>query len=157
QKYHEATDEIIAHMGKTRLAADLDPDDFAGLRARMAAKWGLHRLADMIQHVRSVFKHAFEAGCIPTPVRFGPGFERPSKKAIRLHRAQQGPKLFTADELRRMIEAATPNLKAMVLLGVNAGFGNSDVAGLPLAAVDLEGGWLDYARPKTGVPRRCSL
>src|SRR5262245_41185649 len=38
QKYTVATDEIITQLGKTRLACDLDPDDFAGLRARMAAK-----------------------------------------------------------------------------------------------------------------------
>jgi integrase len=28
---------------------------------------------------------------------------------------------------------------------------------LPLSALDLEDGWLDYPRAKTGVPRRCPL
>ena len=86
-------------LGKTRLVADLDPQDFAALRNRMAKKWGPHRLAVTIQHIRILFKHAFDAGLIPTPVRFGPGFKRPTKKTFRLHRAEQGPKLFTADEL----------------------------------------------------------
>jgi integrase len=45
----------------------------------------------------------------------------------------------------------------MVLLGVNAGFGNHDVASLPLSALDLDGGWVDFPRPKTGIARRCPL
>src|SRR5207249_793254 len=47
--YKEACDEIISAFGKTRLAADLDPQDFAKLRDRMAKKWGPHRLGKMIQ------------------------------------------------------------------------------------------------------------
>ncbi len=48
-------------------------------------------------------------------------------------------------------------LKAMVLLGINAGLGQSDIANLPLAALGLDGGWLNYPRPKTGIDRRCPL
>jgi integrase len=45
----------------------------------------------------------------------------------------------------------------MVLLGINCGFGNSDCGHLPLSALDLDGSWIDYPRPKTGVERRCPL
>src|SRR5262245_17529769 len=156
-KYRTATDTLVAHLGKARLVSDLDPDDFARLRDRMGKKWGLYRLGDMIQHIRSIFRHACEAGLIPTPMRFGPGFNRPTKKALRLHKAQRGPLLFSAEEVRRLIAAATPTLKAMLLLGINCGFGNADCATLPLTALDLDRGWLDYPRPKTGVGRRCPL
>lgn len=37
----------------------------------------------------------------------------------------------------------------MILLGVNCGFGNSDCGTLPLKSLDLEGGWVNYHRPKT--------
>src|SRR5262249_14536816 len=37
------------------------------------------------------------------------------------------------------------------------GFGNTDVGTLPMSALDLDGGWIDHARPKTGVSRRCPL
>lgn len=168
--YKIAADELVAHMGKSRIVADLDPQDFATLRNRMAKKWGFHRLGTTIQYVRSIFKHTFEAGLIPTPVRVGPNFKRPSKKTMRLHRAAQGPKLFTADEIRALVQGALvvgkdgpelveagPSMRAMILLGINAGFGNSDCAHLPLTALDLDGGIIDFARPKTGVPRRCVL
>src|SRR5262249_45181409 len=133
------------------------PDDFATLRRWMAKRWGPYRLGDTVQIVRSVFKHAFENGLIDRPVRFGPAFKKPSKKSVRLHRAKQGQKLFTADEIHQLLDAAGNQLKAMILLGINCGFGNSDIGNLPLAALDLDTGWVNYARPKTGVDRRCPL
>ena len=48
-------------------------------------------------------------------------------------------------------------MKAMVLLGINGGMHNMDVATLPIAAVDLERGMVDFPRGKTGVPRRIPL
>jgi integrase len=155
--YKTACDEAVAAFGKGRLLADLGPDDFAALRGRMAKKWGPQRLGKNIQFVRCVFKYAYDAELIDRPVRFGPGFKRPSRKVMRLHRAKQGPKLFTAEEVRKLIAAAGPVLKAMILLGINAGFGNSDCGNLPRAALDLDGAWVDYPRPKTGIARRCPL
>ncbi|MHB1426093.1 MAG: tyrosine-type recombinase/integrase [Gemmataceae bacterium] len=156
-KYHTATDLVIAELGKRRLVSDLAPDDFAALRNKMAAKWGVERLSVMIQTIRSIFKYGFDAELLREPIRFGPGFCRPAKKVFRLHRAQQGAKLFAAEEIRRMIDAAGLPLRAMLLLGINAGFGNSDCANLPLSAVALDSAIIDYPRPKTGIARRCPL
>jgi integrase len=155
--YKAACDHVVAAFGKGRLVTDMDPDDFAGLRNRLARRLGLHGLGTHIQCVRCVFKHAFDAGLVPSPIRFGPGFKRPSKKTLRLHRAAQGPKLFTAEEVRHLIDAAGPAMKAMLLLGINGGFGNTDCGRLPLSAVDLDGAVIDFPRPKTGISRRCPL
>jgi integrase len=65
--------------------------------------------------------------------------------------------LFTPPQVRALIRKAGQSLRAMILLGVNCGFGNSDCATLPLSALDLAGGWVDFARPKTGIGRRCPL
>lgn len=45
----------------------------------------------------------------------------------------------------------------MILLGINCGFGNSDLGNMPLTAIDFDLGWVNYPRPKTGVERRCPL
>lgn len=155
--YKRTCDEIVAAFGKQRLVADLQPDDFAALRNRLAKKWGPVRLGNTIQVVRSVFKHAYDSALIDRPMRFGPGFKRPTKKTIRLLKAKQGPKLFTAEEIRKLLDAAGVQLRAMVLLGINCGFGNADCGNLPLAALDLAAGMVNYPRPKTGIPRRCPL
>jgi hypothetical protein len=106
EDYMRAGDLLVSEFGKGRVVADLAPDDFAALRTKMAKHWGPHMLGKMMQCIRCVFKYGYEAGLIDKPVRYGPGFKRPSKKTIRLHKAKQGTKLFEADELRRMIDAA---------------------------------------------------
>jgi len=82
---------------------------------------------------------------------------RPSKKTLRLHRAAKGPKLFTPQETRSLLAAAGTQMKAMILLGINCGFGNADCGRLPVSAVDLDAAMIDFPRPKTGIPRRCPL
>ena len=56
-----------------------------------------------------------------------------------------------------MLSKANKPMKAMMLLGINCGFGNEDCATLPLDVLDLKRGWVDYARPKTAVERACPL
>jgi integrase len=114
-------------------------------------------LGNEIQRVRSVFKHAFDAELIAAPVRFGPGFKRPSKKVLRKARADKGVRLFQPAELRAVLDSAGKPFKAMILLGINCGYGNAYCATLPLKALDLESGWAHYPRPKTGIDRRCPL
>lgn len=155
--YVNTTDRIVAKFGKERLVEDLHPEDFAALRADMARTWGPVRLGNEIQRVRVVFKHGFDAGLIDRPMRFGPEFKKPSAKTLRKHRHQQGERMLEPGELRKLIEAAPDPLKAMILLGLNAGFGNHDIATLPMDAIDLSAGWVRYPRPKTGIPRRCPL
>jgi integrase len=55
------------------------------------------------------------------------------------------------------LPAAGVQLSALILLGVNCGFGNADCGTLPLSALDIERGWINYHRPKTGINRRCPL
>jgi hypothetical protein len=61
------TDLLVKTFGKLRVVVDLWADDFASLRNQMAEKWGPHRLAKIIQYVRSVFKHAYDSGLIDRP------------------------------------------------------------------------------------------
>jgi integrase len=144
-------------FGWRRQIADIHPDEFASLRRAIARQWGPIRVGNEVQRVRCLFKFAADAGLVNQPVRFGPDFRKPSRKVLRLHRAQAGPRMIEAHELRAVIATAPVPLKAMILLGLNCGYGNTDVAALPMHAIDLDGGWVDFARTKTGVTRRCPL
>ena len=102
-------------------------------------------------------------------------FNRSSAKTLRSARNEAGPRMFEAVEIRAIFDAldgkpvsvagkdkpvklkADPVMKAMVMLAANTGFGNNDVARLPLSALDLEAGWVVFARPKTGIRRRIPL
>jgi integrase len=155
--YNAIMEMFLRGIGSRRSVVDLEPSDFAALKNKLAKRNGPHRMCTIIQVIRCAFKHAYESGLLDKPMRFGPEFKRTSKKTLRLHRAKQGAKLFTANEVRRLIDAAGPSMRAMILLGINCGFGNADCGTLPLFAVDLKAGMIAYPRPKTGIPRRCAL
>lgn len=144
-------------FGKSRVVSDLRPDDFEAFRADTAKTRGPLSLGDEVRRTRSLFKYAHEAGLIETPMRFGPAFKMPGRKVVRQARNQSGSRMFEADELRTILGAAKRPMRAMILLGINGGFGQSDCSSLPLSAVDLEAGWIDFPRPKTAVHRRVPL
>ena len=156
-EYRNTCERIVKVFGRHRPIDDLRPEDFTAMRARMARDWGPVRLGNEVQRVRSVFKYAYDADLIDKPVKFGPDFKKPSRKTVRKARAARGALIFEADEIRALIDAAEPWLRAMILMGINTGFGNSDLATLPFSALDLRKGWVDYPRPKTGIPRLCPL
>ena len=154
---HHTCAVLIKRFGRDRLIDDITQDDFAELREALATTRGPVGLGNSIQRTRSVFKFAHEAGMLDAPTVFGPRFKRPSKKVMRLDRAKTGPRLLERDELISILGVAGRQMRAMVLLALNAGLGNSDLANLPLSAVNLDTGWVDYPRPKTGIPRRFPL
>jgi integrase len=143
-------------FGQQRLVEDLGPDDFAKYLKELST-WRAITRWNEINRVRIVFKWGMEAAKYDRLPRYGPDFVKPSKKVLRLQRAEKGERMFEAAELRRIIKAAGQPLRAMVLLGINCGLGNADVGRLPLSKLDLKGGWHRYHRDKTAEPRRCPL
>lgn len=148
---------MVEAFGRNRLAEDLRPEDFIELRATMARRWGPVALGNEIQSIRGVFRFAYESGHLNAPVRFGPQFKKPSERTLRRVRAERGSRLVPPEEIRAAIAKATTNAKGMILLAINGALGNTDLAMLPISALDLRGRWLDYPRSKTGVERRIPL
>ena len=111
-----------------------------------------------MQQVRTVFKFAYDEGLIDRPIRFGLAFKAPSAKTRQKTTAsRKEARILAAEQVRSMIDAASVYMRAMIYLGINAGFGNNDCATLTFSALDLDGGWHNHPRPKTGIPRRCKL
>ena len=155
--YKLTTDRLIAVFGRNRLVDDIASDDFEQLRADIAKTRHAVALGNEIGRVKVVFGYAFEASLVEKPIRYGPTFKRPSKKVLRQHRNKIAKRMFEADELRQLIEAAGPQMKAMILMAANCAFGNNDCGTLPISAIDFDNGWVDFPRPKTGIQRRCPL
>ncbi|MDO8943727.1 MAG: tyrosine-type recombinase/integrase, partial [Desulfobacterales bacterium] len=64
---------------------------------------------------------------------------------------------FTPEEIRRLLEHAEVQMRAMIWLGLNCAFGNTDVAELRWDDLDLEKGQVSLPRGKTGVRRNLTL
>jgi integrase len=159
-EYHAACGRIVAAFGVNQSVEKLKPAHFEKLAFRFPKAWGPIRRGKAIQLVRSVFRYASEQDLIDKPVKFG-SFKKPARSVLRIHRAklraQNGARMFSAAELRQVIDKAGVHFRAMLLLAANTGFGNADISRLPLSALDLENAWVDFPRPKTGISRRVPL
>ncbi|MHC4626135.1 MAG: tyrosine-type recombinase/integrase, partial [Planctomycetota bacterium] len=65
--------------------------------------------------------------------------------------------VFTSEEIHRLFDIADVQMKAMIWLGLNCGFGCTDCAQLKWSDLDLVSGRVKLARKKTGVPRDLPL
>ncbi len=63
--------------------------------------------------------------------------------------------ILSAADIVAMLDHADEKRHCWILLGINCGFDSSDLSGVRREHV--QGSFIDLPRPKTGVPRRCSL
>ena len=157
RNYLRAARELAAFFGKRRLVDDLTAADFADLRVELGVGRGPAALGLQVRQIRIIFRWGYEQGLFDQPVRFGSGFQQPPKRLVRQAAKQNGPRMFEPAEIRALIDAADQPVKSTILLAINAAYSPADLARVPLHALDLAGGWVDFDRPKTGVGRRACL
>lgn len=159
--YKVVCGRMVACFGATTPVAQLGAEQFAQLRQLMSKTLGPVALGHQIARTRSVFKHAVESGLLDRAPVYGAEFKGPTRAILRrqVNEAELNgnAKVFAPEEIRTLLEHAGTHLRAMILLGINGGFGNADCGSLPLAALDLEVGWVNFPRPKTGIQRRAKL
>ena len=114
ERYDRNGQLLVDTFGKDRLVDDLTAQDFEQLRGVMSKRWGPVAVAKEIQMARSVFRYGYEARLIDKPVRFGPGFKKPSAKVLRQTRAANGPQMFEAAQIQAALKASTVNMRAVV-------------------------------------------
>ncbi len=148
---------VIKAFGPHRPVHGMGPADFTRLRDLLSKTRGPFALGCDITKVRTLFRFAVAEGLMEREPRYGPGFDKPSKKTIRLARGPSGSRMFEPEEIAKLLAGASVQMRAMILLGLNCGMGNTDVASLPRSALDLPRGMLEFPRPKTGVARRAIL
>lgn len=146
---------LVEGIGRHRLIETIGPADFTKLRNSFPADWGIVFSDARIMHVRTMFKWAYDNDVIDRPVKYGSNWSKTPKKQVRLEQAGKESKSFTRKETLALLEIAQPQIKAMILLGRNAGYGNLDCA--RLKTTDVKGVWLDVPRGKTGQKRRAWL
>ncbi|TWU20358.1 tyrosine-type recombinase/integrase [Bythopirellula polymerisocia] len=157
QDYHTSCVKILKAFGKNRLVDDLTAEDFEKLRATLAKTHNPNSLGNEVTRIRVCFNYAYQSGLIDRPIRYGPLFKRPAKRILRAERQKRGIRMFEARQIRRLLKGASPPMRAMILLAANTGFGNTDCGRLPLSALDLKTGWVNFPRPKTAIERRAKL
>jgi integrase len=146
---------IVDEFGRERKVEHLTTQDFEALNNRMARTMSAVTRKVEINRIRSVFHFAYHEELIEKPVKFGEGFSAPPKHVLRKAKKANGGRMLQAHEVRTILENAQPQMRAMVLVGLNCAYGNYDVASL--CHEHIKGEWADFPRPKTGIERRCWL
>lgn len=156
--YARTCDRVRAFWGDAREVESLAPKDFSAYKKWRAETCNVVTVGNEVTRVKSLLKW-LEASQLIATVATGPDFRKPSKKVMRRHRRLNGAKIFSADEVHMLIHEAGTAMRAMIYLAINCGFHNIDCESLPvsLAKVACETGWVEYARSKTEVERRCPL
>lgn len=155
-------DDYKATLALVLLAVDrwtpvnsMKPDDWKRILQKLSAGRSSSTIANEVTRVKVAMRWLVANRYIDRDPYYGAEFKKPTKVSIRRSRANQGKRWFEAKEIRSLVAASSPAMKAMILLGINCGFGNGDCSGLQPEWISGE--WIDYDRPKTGVKRRAKL
>lgn len=153
--YVTTCQKILDLLGKHNAVSRLTPSDFEKMRLKVRSMYSPSRTTKVIAVVRMVFKHAVAYEHLEKLPRYGPAFKGAKKRDVRLHREDSQKKLLTRDEVAALIAAADPQWRAIVLLCMNSGMGNSDIA--RVRQKNISDGVMQMARGKTGVSRSVPL
>ncbi len=146
-----------AFLGKTRAVDSLRVLDFEEFRGDLVKRFNVTTVAGHIARIKAMLKWAYDVELLDAPVRTGPNFKRPPAAQFRRHRSSKPAQFYQPGEVHRLQAAAGRQMRAIVLLGINAALGNRDCGELEFRHLDLDGGWITYPRAKTGIARRAKL
>jgi integrase len=156
ESYRDASRNLIEVFGRTRNVDDLRREDFRRLSLHLAKKYSVQSRANRITWIKSIFAWGERNEFLEHAPRYGDEFDRPPQEKLDLHR-HENHTTFSADELRALLDKAGQPMKAMLLLACNGALGQTDLAQLRWADLDLDGGWLKYPRSKTAGAREIPL
>ena len=146
-----ALKRFTRHVGAGRRADELTPDDFTAYARYLRRSLGGHAYNRERSSVLACLSHAVDQGWIDR-VRIGRGF--PKIPALSIPRRTR---LVSAAQFTKLLKAAKPKLRAMILLAANGGYGESDCARLPPALIDWTESVIRFPRAKNQRPRLTPL
>ncbi len=172
-EYTKSIKRLISIVGRDCRPEDLSPLDFSDIRqklyepvkrpetqnGRTVKQRSPITVGSDVRRLRVFFQWAFDNELIAAP-RYGKNFSPTSAKVARKQRASEGPKILSPSDIHTILDQASKGMKPIILLAMNAGIGQSDIAYWTLDELPkkLSGEcWIDLPRRKTGAPRRFVL
>jgi len=142
--------DFVKFVGPNRPVSDISTIELQDYRQRLIkAKKAPNTINNRISAVKAMFNWALDNEIIDSSPRL---------KAVKKVTPQKHEKpTFSVPQIRRMIQQASPQMEAMIWLGLNCGFGCTDCAQLKWENIDLQNGRVIYPRGKTGISRNLPL
>lgn len=151
---YKDTGSVMVALWDRRSVTMLRPLDFAELRHKLDSG-SPDRLRRRMTNVRSIFKWGRSVDLLSSDAKYGDEFNLADKSQLRKARANTKEPIFDAATINAALEVSWPAMKAFILLGVNCGYYAKDISDLRNSYVDGE--FIQFAREKTGIDRRCWL
>ena len=165
KEYEAIGKRMIRVFGAKTAVESLMPSDFGRLRADFQRTHKrLTSIKGDLAKVRLFFNWAGPGThgqhLIDRLPKYGEAFRPPPQRALDREREESEERVLTPEQIHALLAKAEGHvaMKAMMLMGVNCGYGNTDLEKLKKNKLDLDGGWIeDNTRHKTGVRRRNPL
>ncbi|KAA5538717.1 site-specific integrase [Roseiconus nitratireducens] len=138
-----------------RAVSSLRALDFAAIADLISPKLGVDSIRHRINYVNGMFNWARINEVIDQTPNYGTRWRIPTDNEVEIERTSKPDKVWPRDRIRELVRRSKPTMAAMIYLGINAAFGNSDIGRLRLS--DIEGEWLSVPRGKNGRPRKAWL
>lgn len=147
---------LLCELAGDATIESMDQADWKALRGRLAEGVSVTTFGNRVRMARIALKH-YES-ITGMQIGWGKEFRGPTKRAQRKYKAERGKMLLNVEQILEAIDRAkNPQLKAMILLGINCAFQNSDCSDITWDKIDLERGWHTFERPKTYIARKGKL
>lgn len=145
-----ALKNFVCFLGPNRVLSDVSTLDLQNYKSSLVKrKLSAGRINNHISAIKAMYHWAHHNEVISSI---------PNLAAIKKLPRSKNPKpIFSPDEIKQLIGSAEPQMQAMILLGLNCGFGCTDCAELQWNHLDLEVGRVNFPRTKTGVGRNLPL
>ncbi len=154
---YETVCDVMAAWGKHRRLDSLTPADFGQLREALGQgktkQLGAVTIKRRLTVARMILKMARK---FRVTLDFEDELRAPAARILRQIKNSK-VRLFTSKQLREIVKTSKGEIRGMILLGINCGFGPKDCCDLPTERVDLKNGWHNFHREKTGIERRSPL
>ena len=156
--YSRTLKRFAEFIGRERSIQNLKPSDFLAYKTKHAKTNNPVAVGNEITRIKSCLNWLVESKLIEK-IDCGPDFVKPSAVAARRHKREMGEKLFTPEDIRAILDEAGYRMRAMILLGINCAYHNSDVETLTLRALQagIKTGIIEHTRSKTEIERACPL
>lgn len=158
QDYKRTLQRFSKVIGHDRILENLQPKDFLDYKTKFAATNNPVSVGNEVTRIKSCLKWLTKSKHCKE-IEVGPDFRKPSALAARRHKREMGLKLFEPSQIQAILDESGLRMRAMILLGINCGYHNSDIETLELKSVRvaIKTGLIEHTREKTEVERGCPL
>lgn len=133
---------------------EVTAEDLGDYSRFLHSRYDVHAYNRERSAIAGMFNMALEFGWIAKPVKLGRAFPR---RTVADARDKRKDWLLSIPTLKALYAGAGPQMRAMILLGLNGGYGPGDCAKLPMFKSYLQELRISFRRPKNNIPREMPL